>query len=299
MSGGLTFDLVVATLGRSSELDGLLASLERQMHQGVRVRLLVVDQNEDERVEEVRARHPTLESVVLRSAPGLSRARNVALPSLRADVVAFPDDDCVYPDVLLAAVAARLAERPELDGVSGQSADPHGAPSGRWPSVRCPVGLDTVWNRANSHTIFLRRELVARVGRFDETLGLGSGTPWHSGEEIDFLVRALRLGARIEYDPELVVLHPARRLDADGLVALGRRDGSSVGFILARHGYGARVVARMLMRPAGGALLALLRRDRTRARFQLATLRGRLAGYRAGRRIGVVDVPVSAANSSA
>ena len=53
---------------------------------------------------------------------------------------------------------------------------------------------DNVWNRAMSFTIFLRARVVERVGRFDERLGLGSGTPWHSGEEIDYLIRALAAG---------------------------------------------------------------------------------------------------------
>jgi hypothetical protein len=36
----------------------------------------------------------------------------------------------------------------------------------------------------------------------------------------------------------------------------------------------------MLIRPLGGALVALARHDRTEARFHLSTLRGRLLGYR-------------------
>ncbi len=278
-----TFDIVVATLQRTAELDMFVTSLEHQ--QGVRVRLLVVDQNDDDGVAGVLARHSALEVVTLTSTPGLSRARNVALPLVEADVVAFPDDDCVYPDGLLERVARILAGRPELDGVTGQAADPHGAPSGRWPTVRSPLRLDTFWNKAISHTIFLRRELIEQVGGFDEALGLGSGTPWHSGEEIDLLVRALRLGARIEYDPAIVVLHPARRQTP----ALGHRDGASVGYILARHDYPVRVVLRMLVRPLGGAALSLLRGDVTRARFHLTTLQGRVAGYRGGRRAALVE----------
>ena len=284
-----TFDLVVATFGRTEELDGLLASLGNQSHRGFRV--LVVDQNGDGRVAAALARHDGLDAVELHSAPpGLSRARNAALPRLRADVIAFPDDDCVYPDGLLEAVARVLAARPELDGVGGQAADPHGIPSGRWPSSPCPIGLETLWNRANSHTVFLRRALVERAGPFDEALGLGSGTPWHSGEEMELLVRALRLGARIEYDPSLVVLHPARVLSPAEERALGHRDGASLGYILARHGYPLRVAGRMLWRALGGAALSLARRDPQRARVHLAVLRGRLAGYRAGRRAGVIEL---------
>jgi glycosyltransferase involved in cell wall biosynthesis len=287
-AGSTTFDLVVATVARREELQRLLTSLDNQSHR--RFRLIVVDQNADDRVAEALADHPEIDALHVRSEPGLSRARNAALAHLRGDVVAFPDDDCMYPDGLLALVADRLEARPQLAGVGGRAADPYGRPSGRWPAAPCAIGLETLWNRANSHTIFLRRDVVERVGPFDEALGLGSGTPWQSGEEMEVLVRALRLGARIEYDPEIVVLHPARRLSAEQEVALGRRDGASVGYILARHRYPARVTARMLGRAAGGAVLSLARRDPHRARFHLASFRGRVEGYRAGRRAGVIEL---------
>jgi glycosyltransferase involved in cell wall biosynthesis len=277
-----SFDLVVATLGRSDELARLLDSLERQTHQGFR--LIVVDQNADDRVETLLAARTGLDFLRLSSAPGLSRARNVALGHLTADVVAFPDDDCFYPDDLLERVARRLAGQPGLDGVSGKAVDPDGRPGGRWREAPFTIARDTVWYSGNSHTIFLRRRLVEQVGAFDESLGLGSGTPWHSGEEIDFVARAVALGARIEYDPRLVVLHPVKPLSRAGRRALGRRDGASVGYILGKNRYPLRALARMLIRPAGGAGLSLLRRDVAEARFQVETLRGRVLGYRAGRR---------------
>ena len=276
----LSFDLVVATIDRSDELDALLASLERQTHRAFR--LLLIDQNADDRVAAVVARHPALDVAHLRAEPGLSRARNVALETVSADLVAFPDDDCAYPDDLLERIARRFADRPDLDGLSGGAEDASGARSDRWPARAARVTPATVWNSANSHTLFLRRPTVDRVGRFDEALGLGSGTPWHSGEEIDFLVRALRTGATVEYDPSFVVLHPRPARSAGELQALGARDGGSVGYILAKHGYPARAVARMLLRPLGGAAAAVAGADLDRARFHLATLGGRIRGYRAG-----------------
>ena len=88
-------------------------------------------------------------------------------------------------------------------------------------------------------------------------------------------MRALRLGARVRYDPSLIVRHaqPTTRSD------LGFRDGASIGYLLRKHRYGPRTVARMLVRPAGGALLAAARRDGAGARFHAATLRGRVEGY--------------------
>ena len=70
-----------------------------------------------------------------------------------------------------------------------------------------------VWYHGLSAAVFLRRSVVERVGAFDEQLGLGSGTPWSSSEEVDYLIRAAKLGARIEYDPELAVQHEVRTLD--------------------------------------------------------------------------------------
>jgi GT2 family glycosyltransferase len=247
----VTFDLVVATVGRTTELERFFASLDAQTHRDFRV--IVVDQNEDDRISPLvdgRALH-------LRSPHGLSRARNVALPHLTADAVAFPDDDCIYPRDLLERVAARLAD---LEGVTGR--EPW------WPTGAAMLTRENLWNRSISFAIFLRRSVVERVGEFDEALGLPNG----SGEETDYLIRALDAGARIAYDPALVVEHPPKPAD---LSAVGARDGASLGYILRKHRYSRRTVTRMLVRPAGGILL-----HPRRAGFHLATLRGRLRGYR-------------------
>jgi GT2 family glycosyltransferase len=257
----VTFDLVVATVGRVEELARFLESLERQTHRDFRV--LVVDQNDDVRVEPLL----TERTVQLHSPPGLSRARNEAIPHLQADVVAFPDDDCVYPDDLLERVASRIEG---LDGVTGR--EPW------WTTGAAKLTRDNLWNRAISFTIFLRREVVERVGLFDECLGL----PSSSGEEIDYLIRAIGAGARIEYDPALVVEHPRKLADPR---AVGARDGESLGYILRKHGYPATTVAPMLLRPLGGAVV-----HPRRAGFHLATFRGRLRGYR-GKELRVAVEP--------
>ena len=275
------FELVLATVGRVEPLVALFESLARQTHR--RFRVVLVDQNEDDRVERVLEAHPDVETVRLRSGLGLSRARNAALAELSADVVAFPDDDCVYPDDLLERVGGRFADRPELGGLTGRAVDRDGRSSPSWEREAAALTTDNLWNRAISFAIFLRRRVVAEVGLFDEQLGLGAPTPWHSGEEIDYLVRAVRTGARIEYDPALTVIHEEKALS---LGSIGRRDGASVGYILRKHGYPTTVVARMLVRPLGGALIAASRGDLGRARFHAATLQGRLLGYRRGSRGG-------------
>jgi GT2 family glycosyltransferase len=274
-----SFDLVLATVGRAYELARFLDSLEAQSHG--RFRVLLVDQNEDERLEPVVAERRELEIAQLRSERGLSRARNRALSELTGDLVAFPDDDCVYPADLLERVARTLAADAALDGVTGRSVDVSGASSASWKLDTARLTDTNLWNRAISYTIFFRRELVERVGSFDERLGLGAGTPWSSGEEIEYLVRALRVGARIEYDPSLTVTHDERPLAPRELRARGYRDGASLGYILRKHRYRRREIARRLIRPVGGVLASLTRGDRTQAAFHAATFGGRVQGLRA------------------
>ncbi len=272
-----SFDLVVATVGRLQELEQFLDSLEAQEYP--RVRVLVVDQNEDARLEPILSKR-SVETLHLRSGKGLSRARNAALERVTADVVAFPDDDCFYPPGLLGRVAERFSSDSGLDGLTGRAEDDSGMSADSWETAPARLTNDNLWNRAISFTIFLRRAVVERVGTFDERLGLGSNEPWSSGEEIDYLIRAVRSGARIEYDPSLVVRHDVRVDDA----RVGLRDGASVGYLLRKHGYPMRTVARMLVRPVGGVTVSLARLDRRRASFHAATLRGRVRGYRGASR---------------
>jgi hypothetical protein len=192
--------------------------------------------------------------------------------------VAFPDDDCIFPHDLLERVAQRFADRPELDGLTGRAEDERGR-SPSWSSVGGTLTRDNLWNRAISFTIFLRRLVSERVGPFDEQLGLGSGRPWSSGEEIDYLVRAVAAGARIEFDPTVVVAHESKDLSPTALRSVGARDGASIGYILRKHRYPPRILAKMFVRPVGGALRAIATLDGARARFHLATLGGRLRGY--------------------
>lgn len=272
------FDLVVATVDRTEELDRLLDSLQAQTHGDFRV--LLVDQNDDDRLGPVLARHASLTVERLRAPRGLARARNAALPQLRAPLVAFPDDDCLYPDDLLERVARRFVADPGLGGLTGRAASPDGRSAETWPRGGGEVTRENLWQRSISFTIFLRAAAVAAVGSFDDQLGLGAGTPWSSGEETEYLVRAVGAGVRIEYDPGVVVVHDERSFSPSELRAAGAREGASVGYILRKHRYSPATVARMLVRPAGGALLAVARRDRARAGFHLTTLRGRLRGYR-------------------
>ncbi len=281
---GLRFSLVMGSVGRAAELKRFLVSLERQDYADCE--LLVVDQNEDERLAPLLAdwsERLTLRR--LRSERGLSRARNAGLAQATGDVVAFPDDDCWYPDGLLARVASLLAEHAEWDGLTGRALDERGRPI--LSSFAASPGLLSrrrIWRQAVSISIFLRRDLTLRVGPFDEELGAGTETGWASGEETDYLLRALDSGARLRYDPAIVLGHPAPPESADD-AACAHSFGYGLGMarVLRKHHFPAWFSAYQTSRALGGAAFSLLRGKPGRASLHWAAFRGRLSGLlRAG-----------------
>ncbi|MEO8154196.1 MAG: glycosyltransferase family A protein [Rhizobacter sp.] len=278
----MKFSLIMGTLGRTAEVGAFLASLQRQDHRNFE--LLIVDQNPDERLAELVARYRQHFSIFrYRSAPGLSRARNVGLRYATGDVIAFPDDDCWYPDGLLTHVAERLQSQPTLDGLTGRFVDGEGRAEGRWLSHSQPLNRFNVWRGAISFSIFLRRPLVERIGGFDEVLGVGAGTPWGAGEETDFLLRGMKGGGRIEYDRGLVLHHPVKTADF-GPAAIERQRRYEAGFgrVIRRSGFPAWYFPWVCSRTLAGVLLALGRGRFAQARFKWHSVLARMQGWRSG-----------------
>src|SRR5262249_9641648 len=146
----------------------------------------------------------------IHSAPGHSRAFNTGLRHVTGDLVAFPDDDCWYDPDLLERVALGLERNPGWSGITGREiVEPGFTSGGRWDSELGPVARANIWRRAITFSIFLRAE-VAREFMFDETLGVGAGTPWGAGEETDYLLRMIEAGHVVHYDPSIAVWHQGR-----------------------------------------------------------------------------------------
>jgi len=275
--------LIVATLGREAELSRCLGSLAAQTSGDFEV--VVVDQNADDRVaallDRERAPFPLTH---VRAPPGLSRARNVGLRLARAGIVGFPDDDCWYDVDIVARVLQFFAGQPSAHGLSGGgAASAGGAPRARFARNHGWVTAERVWTQGMSSAIFLRRELIAAVGPFDEALGVGSGTPWPAAEETDYLLRAVARGARIWYDPAFEVHHPGNPGQSEQkILDRGRRYARAMGYVLAKHRRSRVEIAYHFARAVTGAMLSLMRARWSEARLYAAVARGRVRGWREG-----------------
>lgn len=272
--------LVLATYGRTTDLERFLASLAAQTYRDFD--LIVIDQNPDARLDAVLG--PYAEQFALqhlRTTPGTSHARNVGLEHVSGDIVAFPDDDCWYPPGLLEQVEAMLQHSPEWDGVCGLCRDEEGRHSvSHWDAAPGPITKYNVWHRGTAATVFMRRYVAEAVGRFDERMG--GGAPWASGEDIDYIIRAVEAGYYLRYDPDLVVHHPLKmaQLSHDEAAERSKAYAMGMALLLRKHNYPLWYVGYYLLRALAGYLVASASRDERRARIHAASFRGRLQGWR-------------------
>jgi polysaccharide transporter, PST family len=258
-----------------------MESLRRQTFRDFE--LIVIDQNDDDRVARVLGQYAgDFPLQHLRSAPGHSRAFNVGLASVTGDVIAFPDDDCWYDPDVLERVISFFRSNPRWDGLTGREWVELGFSSGfRWDPRPGPITPGNVWRRAITFSMFLRSSVVEGLS-FDESLGVGAGSPWGAGEETDYLLRAISRGSSIYYDPSLGVWHRGRSGPyTPKIYAKASYYGQGIGRVLRKHRSPAHCVATHMLRPLGGAALSFGRGRPEKARYHWSIFRGRLGGWSA------------------
>jgi glycosyltransferase involved in cell wall biosynthesis len=229
--------LIIATLGeRPEDLCLLLRSLVPQADHLCDV--IVVDQNPDSQRIPVLLNqfHGHLPIQCIRSERGLSRARNQGLPLASGTLVAFPDDDCLYPDGLLEWVVNWFESSQKYDILAVGANDASGSRSGnRWMQDSCDIRPVNAFRTTFSPTLFLRKD-IAVTERFDGRLGVGSGTPYGSGEETDYVLRLIRAGAKGRFDRTQHIIHPRRdMLSGESSVSRAESYGLGMGRLLSIH----------------------------------------------------------------
>lgn len=272
----LRASLVMATLGRTVEIDRCVDSLAAQTRRDFE--LIVVDQNSDDRLVPIvaRARSLGLECRHLRQQePNLCLARNTGIEHATGDVVAFPDDDCWYEADVVEQVLTRFERQQELDGlvIRWYETGEHPAGRFRFEDYARLRGLP-----ASSITLFFRHGRLREASGFDMALGLHS---WYgAGEETDLMLRLLHAGAIVDFEPTIWVHHAVATptsLPPVQMFASTRRRARGTGALYARHPLPMWVVLRGLLSP-WPRVLAYASTPRLAAQ-KLGLGLGRLEGY--------------------
>lgn len=282
----MKFSLILCTIGRDKEFEDFLISLKNQSYKNYE--LIIVDQNKDNRVKNIIELYKDKLTNILYfkvDFKGLSRARNFGLLYTSGDIIAFPDDDCKYPENILLEVKNRFL-LDKVDFLSCTSIDEilNVQSNGRWEKNKMVINKNVLLRTCTSYTVFVKSSsLVNGNIKFDERLGVGADTPFQSAEEMDFIYQLLIAGNKGIYYPELYVNHPLKVQQyndetinrayyyAMGLGAFFRkniRDKTlSVEFL------------KLLIRSFGGIIYSLFKLNYGGVKFYYKVLSGRWKGF--------------------
>ena len=134
------FSLIVPTAGRTTEVAEFLASIVAQNRNDVE--LIVVDQNDDDRIVPLLRALPGSIAVIhlkqQKKSPPM--ARNSGLDAASGEIIAFPDDDCWYPVDLLNQIDNWFKANSQYAVLAVGAVDNDGVSSGnRWLQDACDI----------------------------------------------------------------------------------------------------------------------------------------------------------------
>lgn len=163
----INISLVVATLGRTVELEKLFRSLSAQDRLDFEV--ILVDQNPDKRLQDLTENGWPFEVNWIRKPDirGLSRARNIGWRVARGELIIFPDDDCWYPPWLLSR-GVDLVSAKQADILTGRASDEQGRDiNGRYAQAAHRINRSNVWISGIEWVMFFSKASLIAVDGFD------------------------------------------------------------------------------------------------------------------------------------
>jgi GT2 family glycosyltransferase len=236
--------------------------------------------------------------------PGKSNALNRGLLLVTSDLVAFVDDDHRVDQGYLSHMCEAAAGYPETDIFCGRILPDWDGTEPGWVHDNGPYRIYPLpvprFDRGDAGgeltpdlaipgggNLFLRTPWLARIGRFATDMG-PTGHDLGGAEDLDWVLRALRLGARLRYVPAMVQYHyvdPSRLTLGYLMKKAYKRTASTVQIDPEKNG---STVPKYLYRKiAEYGLKACTAIGQSRRRFYLvrtAAALGEIAGYLQQRR---------------
>jgi GT2 family glycosyltransferase len=238
----VTLDVVVATHNRSENLRELLEGLLRcQSPASVDWDVWIVDNNSTDSTRAVAKafceQNPQRFHYVFEKTQGKTYALNRGIRESSSEIVVFTDDDCVPEPNWLVNIVREFSSHPDLGILGGRIElfDSRDKPVTirTWLDRRLLTAPAAVFYFIAGCNLAIRRNILEAVGEFDSRLGPASRSD--AAEDVDFIYRALRLGAQIEYVPDVLVYHNhGRRTDLE-IQSLKRKYLRGRGAFYAKH----------------------------------------------------------------
>ena len=204
--------LILCTYGRVNEVNVFLESIHAQTIKPAEI--IIVDQNEKEilkhSIHEWQAKLSIKHKRV--NFRGASKSRNYGASEAKFSLIAFPDDDCLYPPSTIEKIVQIFETQKNIDTIITAKIEPSQINesnfTGSTKYSRIVSVLDLFKAKAETSNIFARKTALESLPYiFNELIGPGAGTAWVSNEETDLLIRLLKQKKTIIKLKDLAIAH--------------------------------------------------------------------------------------------
>lgn len=267
--------IVIPTLGRVGELEALLQSVLTSTYRNYEV--VIVDQNETKMLSHTLEQYADRMSIThlhvcLR---GAARARNYGATFARGDILCFPDDDCeLFPNTIQAALDVMTTTRSDVVFGRSVAKDRRDSvtPFRQYAGYLSPKQYEGMFTE---FTMFARKA-VFDAFKYDESFGIG--TFYGSEEAYDLVLRMMKAGVTIFYDPAILFFHPRKVTDHSSSAELRRVFTYRCGFshLCVRHKLYGKLLDRLVKVCAYIVYLSIF--NRGKVRYYVAEVLGLLVG---------------------
>ena len=189
--------LVLCTYGRTKDVNNFLESISMQTLKPREI--IIIDQNENNILCDLIEKWQNALNIIHKRVDfrGASKSRNYGAGEAKSSLVAFPDDDCLYPPSTIEQIVKIFETQKDVDTIITAKIEPSqinndnlSSGDGFWRVISV---LDLFKAKAETSNIFTKKSALESLPYiFNEKIGPGAGTAWVSNEETDLLVRLLQ-----------------------------------------------------------------------------------------------------------
>jgi glycosyltransferase involved in cell wall biosynthesis len=198
--------LIIPTYDRYEEIEKLLHSISKQTYPLNAIEVIIIDQNDLIDLSSLIYKYAHCLNINHNKTcvRGIANAKNVGIQLSTAPIITFPDDDCMYYEDTVMSVMNFFKSNSDIDIVYGRIYDRQRQLNimRNWPTKSIKLNLFNFHLNYSAITCFSKRKEI----RFDCRFGVGAC--YSSGEELDYIISALKKKYKTVYTNAIDIWHP-------------------------------------------------------------------------------------------
>lgn len=205
----MRISFIVASVDRDQELQQCITSIEKayEYRQEIPIEILVVIQKTKQK-KDLKIRYPEIITFYYIDKIGLSVARNFAIEKCKGDYLIFIDDDATIKEDFIDILLKNIMTFKKVNAFCGRLIDPvQNIPFSKLfhnNNIKILRRFDFRYFMGSAHV--LSREVIKKIGCYDERFGVGS--KYYGSEESDIFFRLMIANEQVIYLPDLIFYHP-------------------------------------------------------------------------------------------